>query len=307
MLIYNKKIIKMLYGVDYNPELKIVKYEDKIGKTQKAMDTLEEIFKSNNKKILLIGPTGCGKTYSVSVIFDKLIQNDRKAIETLAKNSMLSNKQVEETIGNTYYVILCPNKIQNEQNQVEYGFKALVAGENVNYDDFKLSAVYEKAEDVLEIKKYNPNARIVMAIDESHELIDAIGYREKAIHKILELEKVADVVVYMTATFKPLQCVIFDKIFKFEDINYKGNTDNIKIIKSNNVIDVMNKKIIEEENSIFALNSKSYVLEKEEQLRELNRKVNVLISTDKYKTLDNPAYKAIIEESILYKQIAVHI
>lgn len=307
---YNKQIIKLLHGdEDYKPEIKTVEYKDKIGYSIEAINTIKDILTNPTKiKVLAVSSTGSGKTYTVSKVFDELMTSEVETLNNFLKNGLKGkSEQEKEDITNkykkmmpqTYFCILCPNKIQNEQNQTKYGFKAIVAGNTANRNDLKLSAVYEKAEDIIALKELNPNARLVVVIDESHTLVSAIGYREQAIHQILELEKVADVVLYMTATFKPLQCMKFDKIYNFKDANYKGNTDKITITKADNVKELIDKKILDEANGVFALSSKSYIVEKENILKGLSREVNVLISADTYKTLNNPAYKEVIENETL--------
>ena len=120
-LINNRKCIKDYINSNYNPKTTTLKYTKYISNSN-LEKTLDVIFsKDEQSKVLLIAPTGSGKTRFISDYMDK--HSDK------------------------FGCLFCPNKIQNLGNE-NYGFKSLVENKSLLDDDTKISSVYDKANEV---------------------------------------------------------------------------------------------------------------------------------------------------------------
>ena len=126
------------------------------------MERYEDIkFILNQEGLNLIeAPTGSGKTY------------------TMLKKVF---KELSEEYPDRVFIILCPNRVQNEQNGKEYGVYVVVGGVNTEQHITIMSCVYEKIDEV--VKAYR-GKDITLVVDEAHELIESISYRNKAIDLI---------------------------------------------------------------------------------------------------------------------------
>lgn len=181
--------------------MKIIEYQNKI--SEKAEDL--KIYLVKKGKYLVIAPTGGGKTYTVINGFNEL----------------------SRIYKDYYFIIACPNRVQNEQNEKSYPhceIYSLVGGNKVHEDRTKISMVYEKANEIIENHFINENMKIVLVIDEAHELIysDKKDFRHKAISQLEELESKCHTVMHLTATPRPnLYLYEYDDIVKFEPINRK--------------------------------------------------------------------------------------
>lgn len=117
--------------------------------------------------------------------------------------------------------------MQNEQNEKSYPhceIYSLVGGNKVHEDRTKISMVYEKANEIIDNHFINENMKIVLVIDEAHELIysDKKDFRHKAISQLEELESKCHTVIHLTATPRPnLHLYEYDDVVKFEPINRK--------------------------------------------------------------------------------------
>lgn len=181
--------------------MKIIEYQNKI--SEKAEDL--KIYLVKKGKYLVIAPTGGGKTYTVINGFNEL----------------------SRIYKDYYFIIACPNRVQNEQNEKSYPhceIYSLVGGNKVHEDRTKISMVYEKANEIIDNHFINENMKIVLVIDEAHELIysDKKDFRHKAISQLEELESKCHTVMHLTATPRPnLYLYEYDDIVKFEPINRK--------------------------------------------------------------------------------------
>lgn len=181
--------------------MEIIKYQNKI--SEKAEDL--KIYLVKKGKYLVIAPTGGGKTYTVINSFNEL----------------------SKIYKDYYFIIACPNRVQNEQNEKSYPhceIYSLVGGNKVHEDRTKISMVYEKANEIIDNHFINENMKIVLVIDEAHELIysDKKDFRHKAISQLEELESKCHTVMHLTATPRPnLYLYEYDDIVKFEPINRK--------------------------------------------------------------------------------------
>ena len=181
--------------------MKIIEYQNKI--SEKAEDL--KIYLVKKGKYLVIAPTGGGKTYTVINGFNEL----------------------SRIYKDYYFIIACPNRVQNEQNEKSYPhceIYSLVGGNKVHEDRTKISMVYEKANEIIDNHFINENMKIVLVIDEAHELIysDKKDFRHKAISQLEELESKCHTVIHLTATPRPnLHLYEYDDVVKFEPINRK--------------------------------------------------------------------------------------
>ncbi len=215
----NKAIVKLFTGEDYNPVVKKIKYDGKIGSNlgnvQKIFDLIQE---KGNKISLLIAPTCSGKTY----ITDKMLQMSYA------------------NVGGVF----CPNRVQNEQNSQLYTMRSIVGGKSLDdtYVDEKLrfSAVYDKAETVLEeiYRRARAGKREpLIFIDEAHILVDGYIFRHEAICAMKELiddaiEIYGGKVVYITATPDQLLNTKFDLIINCIPENYTPVAKNFTVLET---------------------------------------------------------------------------
>ena len=82
-------------------------------------------------KHLVISPTDTGKTYGLLNQIDGIF------------------RVLSKLYPNRNFIIACPNKVQNEQNQKSYGVYALIGGATVDITKAISSMVYEKSEEAV--------------------------------------------------------------------------------------------------------------------------------------------------------------
>ena len=223
--------------------------------------------------ILMTAPTGAGKTYSIVKSFkEKSKDKDR------------------------VFIILCPNRVQNEQNGQDYNINVVIGGKRTEQHIQVLSAVYEKISEIMEAYR---DKKITLVIDEAHQLIESISYREKAIKKIDEASKKAYNVIHLTATDRKLkEYYTYNYIFKFDYETNQNNLDTLSIIPSKDVEENLFKllKINKNNNKkslVFLSGSKQNMLNISETLKKKNYNVGTITSTDKHSLL----YRNIVEKS----------
>ena len=181
--------------------MKIIKYQNKI--TEKSEELKMYLVKKG--RYLVVAPTGGGKTYTVINSFNEL----------------------SKIYKDYYFIIACPNRVQNEQNEKSYPhceIYSLVGGNKVYEDKTKISMVYEKANEIIENHFINENMKIILVIDEAHELIysDKKDFRHRAISQLEELESKCHTVIHLTATPRPNSYLYeYDDTIVFEPINKK--------------------------------------------------------------------------------------
>lgn len=225
---------------------------------------------------LLVAKAGGGKTYSI--------------IEMARKLSVLDNK---------VYVIACPNRIQNLQNQKSYKIFALVGGTEVDYTTTIVSTVYDKSEEIIE-KLKELNKEVVLIIDEAHQLITADGYRNNAIRSLQNLQDYAETVIHMTATPRKLfRHFDYDTKTKFQsttsDINIKKLNIQIASKTMNEAILLKVKDAITKKKTAMVLiNDKLKIDYYAQYYKKLGYKVGVLTGKKEHK--DSDLFNYVVEK-----------
>lgn len=263
----NKGIIRAGGKPEYDPELMTIKFNRYISDSDNG--EIMKLYQSRGKTILLLAPTGTGKTYTVA--------------KTNKEYSSLKDDN-EELV----QIIVTPNRIQNLQNQESYGLKAVVGGIEIDYplltNENGISAVADKIGDLYE--RIPNNAHIVLVIDEAHDiLVQSIDYRCETVKRLTEIaEKVKSrngTVIYMTATPEPLAIFEFDKIVRCEPFVPNPMCDSISTIKYNEVknidaiVAIVNEQIRNGKRPLIHCNSKS-LMDKIKGRLEFNCNYNVL-------------------------------
>ena len=292
----SKFIMALFYGKPYSPD--IIKREFKSKLTMDPsngnMEFLRTLIDRNDHaKSLVIAPTGSGKTFSINAIFSQ----------------MREEKNVNQLL-----CLVCPNKVQNIQNEHSdsYAFDALIEG--VSLDDMgdgtkQISAVYDKILEIRKYKKEHPEVHLHLVIDECQNLISSNKFREQAIDAIMRLVKddIADSYVFITATYDSMAGLIpFDKIVLFEDKSYRPVFDKIEIkySQNDNFNDLLMDTIYHEPKAYVRLNDKKLISSVEATLNENGYKVMGVTSDDKgYHT--NPDGE-IVYDNMVFDSIINH-
>lgn len=262
-----KKILKSNYTEDV---FEINKY------LSEHKDLIKELL--NEKGLFLLNaPTGSGKTWILLELF----------------------KELSKINSDTVYVIACPNRIQNQQNGKKPGVFALVGGKQIEVYSRVISAVYEKVDELLEDFH---DKKIVMVIDEAHQLLDSINYRYSAIEKLEKVSSKCDTVIHLTATDRKLlgyDKYNYDKILKFKAPN-NYNLKELSVIKYENMeaslfsllrINKANNK----KSLVFVSGAKSNLDNLKNILEAKGLKVEVVTKDSK----DNEVFMNIVEKSLI--------
>lgn len=201
-MLIEKKLIKKIYGMDnYNPCVKEVILKDG-EKLSNYLTVVHDLIMEDGVK-LMIAPTGCGKTYTIQKIMNMY--------------------SVAKIAPDTIFVIICPNKVQNSQNEADYNLQAFISGTKYIMSD-KISAVFEKTDEILKDAKRN-NKKIITILDEAHLILESYGYRSNGINKVKELMLNSEKTLLMTATPDILlKFIPFTKILNVKFDNYVNNT-----------------------------------------------------------------------------------
>lgn len=164
----------------------------------------------NTKGIHLIrAAAGGGKTYSIANIC----------------------KQLAKVNKDTVYVIACPNRIQNIQNR-GYTIHSLVGKEDVPDSARVISMVYDKADSII-TQFIDKGKKVVLIIDEAHQLIDSKVFRKRAIQMLSSLADKCETVIHMTATSRKLTHIYsYSEVMTFESIEDISNINNFEIIQA---------------------------------------------------------------------------
>lgn len=224
---------------------------------------------------LMTAPTGAGKTFTV--------------VGQFIEKSRLDEDRV--------FIILCPNRVQNEQNSQEYNINAIIGG--VKSQSFRTvaSAVYEKVDEIM--SNYY-DKKITLVVDEAHQLLESISYRKDAIDKIDVASEKAFNTIHVTATPRKLFSFYqYNNIFEFKFIEKKPNLDYLSIIPSTDIDKTLfslldltmqnNRKAL-----IFLSGSKKDLKVLGESLSK-DYRIGTITSEDKKSSL----YRAIVENSMI--------
>ena len=231
---------------------------------------------------LVQAPTDAGKTYS-------LLSKTNGIFEKLAKK-----------YPNRNFIIACPNRVQNLQNQSAYHVFALVGGATVDLTKRVTSMVYEKANEVLNeylgIKK-----ELTLVIDEAHQLIYAENYRSEAIKMLEKLSDRAYNTIHLTATPRTLlEHYKYNSVTEFKLINPQNanNLGKLLIIPTDDIdnslihqirtINNYNKK------ALVLIDSKDSIAFYEEFLIKYNLRVGTATGDNKK---NNELYNSIVHKS----------
>lgn len=243
--------------------------------------TLKEILQTEGLH-LVKAPTGSGKTFTTINLFKELSKENKDNV----------------------YIILCPNRVQNQQNGKEYHIDIVIGGVDVNQVIRIKSAVYEKIKELVKIHRH---MNIILVIDEAHELIGSIDYRNKAIENIDDCMKDCKTVIHMTATPRKLtRFYNYDSKTKFTPINKIYNIGTLNIIQSQKPEETLfsllkRNKDNNKQSLVFISGSIKDIRTQAEVLGNKGFKVGVITSEDKQSTL----YNSIVTTSIIPKEYEV--
>lgn len=241
----------------------------------------------NGGKSLFIAGVGKGKTYNFINVCKEIIKNNSDEYLTL---------------------FLTPTRTLSEQNGEQYNIHTVVSGINEIKTFDVNTIVYDKLNLIIDnIHRYQ-NKKIILIVDEAHELIYAKNYRNKTLERIKALEEIAHSIIHLTATptanktiyqYKNIIEIMETQTIKKVNVieverNGKGETGN-KIEKAliNEVINRLrqNKKVIVQYNTHDGLNKIKTELVKvfpskkislmTSQTKELNEDFEHLIQNNK--------------------------
>lgn len=231
---------------------------------------------------LVQAPTDSGKTYSLLNQIDGIF------------------KELAKRYPNRNFIIACPNRIQNLQNQTEYHVFALVGGATVDITKHATSMVYEKSEEAvneyLGIKK-----ELTLIIDEAHQLIYAENYRREAIEMLDKLSSMAYNTIHLTATPRTLlEHYSYNSVTEFKLINPENanNLEKLFIVPANSIDDSLIHQIrtinARGKKVLVLIDSKDSIKFYEELLTKYKLRVGTVTGDNKK---DNELYNSIVHNS----------
>lgn len=244
------------------------------------LSSYEDVIKDiiNSKGLIeLEAPTGSGKTHTILEIYKKEAEINK----------------------DTVYVIACPNRVQNIQNGEKEWVYGLVGGVKLNYSTRIISAVYEK---VPEIVEFFEGYKIVLVIDEAHQLLDSVKYRKNTIDKLEEASQKCQTVIHLTATDRKLRSFEgykYNKIYSFKANNNK-NINNFKIMrytdKNASLFSIIRFNQLKNKKSlVFVSGDKSNIEALKFVLEDKDLKVGIVTSDTKY----DEVFESISSKSII--------
>lgn len=231
-------------------------------------------------KFLIEGVTGGGKTYAILNVF--------KFLSSLYKDRV--------------FIISCPNKIQNLQNQ-EYGVTAIVGGKVIDQVYTTSSMVYDKAKSLLEQYHLYKDYKITLIIDEAHQLIYSKNFRKKAINELLKLSEKCFNVIHLTATpGANLDCYSYDEYYQLKPIKENININTFGIMKSKDGLTSLYKAIRinfkQGKKVLIFLNNKEKIFEIQGHLSKIFKDKNIGIITSDEKE-NNDIFQSIVKDSLI--------
>lgn len=269
-------VLKLLYNKkEYNPTISKRSFTEKLTKYPKEgnMEYIRSLIElDNGAKSLIIAPTGSGKTYSIDAIFRQM-------------NAESDGKQL--------LCLLCPNRVQNIQNEKsdDYSFEALVAGVELDENGQgarQISAVYDKVPSIISYRKAHPDCKLRIVIDECQTLVSANTFREQAIDTIMRMigENLADSYTFITATYENMCCFSFDNIVLFEDPNYKPvfRSVDVRYAKKKRFENLVVDTALHESKAYIRLNSTEMIKTVEATLMNMGQRCFSVTAADKGST-----------------------
>ena len=257
------------------------------------MEYIKSLIELDNGAMnLIIAPTGSGKTYSINAIFQQI-------------NAESDGKQL--------LCLLCPNRVQNIQNEKsdDYSFEALVAGVQLDENEHnvrQISAVYDKVPSIINYKKAHPDCKLRLVIDECQTLISANTFREQAIDTIMRMinEKIADSYTFITATYENMCCFSFDNIVLFEDKNYKPvfKSVNIKYAKQKQFENLVIDTAVHESKPYIRLNDTQMIKRVEATLSNMGSICYSVTANDKASTTNEDG--TVTYDNVIFDHIVNH-
>lgn len=236
-------------------------------------------------KTLISAPTGVGKTYTFLNIGKEILK---------------------ESYGEFIYIFTTPTRVQTEQNGFNYDTFTIISGVN-DLDFFKVNCVvYDKLNVILENIHRFQDKKIILIVDEAHELIYSNKYRKKALERIKELSELSYSVVHTTATSRGLQLLFnYHDVFNFVCDNKKKNKVELLInndpIKS--LVDFTLKKIKSNQKILININDKYIITQLKDIFNNFfkNKKIVTLSS----ETKNDEDFKFLIKNNKLHENIDV--
>ena len=266
------KILGEIRALKEPNESPIYYYDEKLSE---QAETIREIL--NEPGLTLINaPTGSGKTYTIVKIFKELAQESIDRV----------------------FIILCPNRVQNEQNGKEYNINVIVGGKKAEQFISVSSGVYEK---IKEINEAYRDKQITLVVDEAHELIESIGYRKKSIEEIDQITEKTFNTIHLTATDrKLLEYYNYNFRYKFEPSYKQNNLQNLSIIRTDDIVKTFYTLVKDNHEKglkslAFISGSKKDIKDTGDTLRKQGYKVGIITSEDKQSSL----YLNIVENSTI--------
>lgn len=235
-------------------------------------------------KHLVISPTDTGKTYGLLNQIDGIF------------------RVLSKLYPNRNFIIACPNKVQNEQNQKSYGVYALIGGATVDITKAISSMVYEKSEEA--VKEYlGSEKELTLVIDEGHQLMYAENYRKEGIQFLEKLSEIAYNTIHITATARTLKDYYeYDSILEFEleEPESANNLEKLFIIPTDDMETSLIHQIKAIHNTgkqvLVLIDSKDSIGMNSELLKGCGLKVEIVTSDNKK---GNEVYESIIKNSII--------
>lgn len=233
---------------------------------------------------LIISPTDTGKTYTLLSKIDGIFR-------------VLSKMYPDRN-----FIIACPNKVQNEQNQKSYGVYALIGGATVDVTKAISSMVYEKSEEA--VKEYlGSEKELTLVIDEGHQLMYAENYRKDGIQFLEKLSEIAYNTIHITATARTLKDYYpYDSILEFEleEPQSANNLEKLFIIPSDDIETSLIHQIKAIHNTgkqvLVMIDSKDSIEMYSELLKGSDLNVGIVKADNKK---GNEVYESIINNSMI--------
>lgn len=271
--------MQKMKGADAMSDLKKEYYIDR--RVGEKSDILTGILEQKGLH-LVQAPTDAGKTYS-------LLNHVNGLFKELTKKYQSRN-----------FIIACPNRVQNLQNQTSYHVFALVGGAVVDVSKHITSMVYEKANEAFN-EYLGTRRELTLVIDEAHQLIYAENYRSEAIEMLEKLSSKAYNTIHLTATPRTLlEHYSYNSVTEFKLINPKGanNLEKLFIVPADNLDDSLIHQIrtinARGKKVLVLIDSKDSIKFYEELLTKYKLRVGTVTGDNKK---DNELYNSIVHNS----------